>query len=119
MNRLVSYKTTADILFNDGITPAMKGFRLLIFTVNGILFDGEAVSKSLKNAVCRLGLDSDKAYRAVRSCAEAYARRKGAAVLPVHSFIAELSERVAKRCYFADFSHDESNLSHYVPGTLF
>ena len=47
MNRLVSYKTTADILFNDGITPAMKGFRLLIFTVNGILFDGEAVSKSL------------------------------------------------------------------------
>ena len=53
MNRLVSYKTTADILFNDGITPAMKGFRLLIFTVNGILFDGEAVSKSLKNAVCR------------------------------------------------------------------
>ena len=68
MNRLVSYKTTADILFNDGITPAMKGFRLLIFTVNGILFDGEAVSKSLKNAVCRLGLDSDKAYRAVRSC---------------------------------------------------
>ena len=116
MNRLVSYKTTADILFNDGITPAMKGFRLLIFTV---LFDGEAVSKSLKNAVCRLGLDSDKAYRAVRSCAEAYARRKGAAVLSVRSFIAELSERVAKRCYFADFSRDESNLSHYVPGTLF
>lgn len=119
MNRLVSYRTTADILLNDGITPAMNGFRLLIFTVNGILFDGETVSKAMKNAVNKLGLHSDKAYRAVRSCAEAYARKNRAAVLPVRSFISELSERVAKNCYRADFSHDGKAAFGYVPGTLF
>lgn len=119
MNRLVTYKTTANILLNDGITPAMSGFRLLIFTVNGILFDGEAVSKSLKNAVSKLGLDSDKAYRAVRSCAEAFSRKSGSAVLSVRAFISALSERVAKSCYRADFSHEEDAASGYFPGTLF
>ena len=119
MNRLVSYKTTANILLNDGIAPTMNGFRLLIFTVNGILFDGETVSKSLKNAVNKLGLDSDKAYRAVRSCAEAYARKSGSAVLSVRAFISALSERVAKSCYRADFSREENASSGYFPGTLF
>ena len=119
MDSISAYGTAVEIMLKAGVTPALTGFRLVARTVTDGLFCSESVGSALKRQAIQSNLGEQKAYRAVRSCAEAYARNTGTCVLSAQEFIVCLTEQVARACYERDFENVGRYEREYRTGSRF
>lgn len=111
MTRTSAYKTAAAILIEWGITPAKSGFKIAIEVALNVLFEGDSMLKSLKNAASDIGLTREQAYRALRTCSDGiFGKSYGDDESKVQSFVADLCERIAVGCYKSEFSKKQSVL---------
>ena len=119
MDVISAYGTTMEIMLRAGLSPALTGFKLVARTVVSGLFGSESVGSALKKQALQSNLSGQKAYRAVRSCAEAYARNTGSGALSAQEFIVCLIEQVARACYERDFENVGRYEREYRTGSRF